>query len=246
MTTNIESVESLIENRKVERKLKKKKRFIKIFIGLLVHSLVASCIFAFITLNWDALKSVEIRGNTLLSNDEVLSLLNMNEHSLLDFGPLKTQKLIDHPTVKSVKIEASLLQNWVITLEEYRPLAQLPLSKLLLENGTSINYDKPVDVPLIEGYSSVEYLSVAQALSALDPSTLVMISSIQKSPKSFDDQYAHVYMQDGIQVDSSLKTLTVLNDYFSILSVLNPLHRCIAIDEVKSVPYSFPCTQSEQ
>lgn len=244
MTTNIESVENLIENRKSERKLKKKKKVFRLLIVLLIHTLLIGFVYAFITFKWDAVTRIEVRGNSLLTQDEVIKLLNLDEHSLLSFGPLQTQDLMDNPVVKSVQLEAKSLQSWIITLEEYRPVAQLPLSKLLLENGTSVHYDKVLDLPLIEGYGSVEYKNLANALSTLEPSTLVMISSILKSPKSYDDQYAHLYMQDGIQVDSSLKTLPVLNDYFSIVSVLNPLHRCIAIDEVKSVPYSFPCTQS--
>lgn len=246
MTKTVESVDNIIENRRKEKKQKKRQRMVRVIRSVLIHSLLAVLIGTFIEFKWDAFKTLEIRGNYLLTEEEIRTELNLSDRSFLNFGPLNTLNLERHPLIKSLDLDARSLNHWVLTLEEMRPLASINASALLLENGSTYPSSNRLDLPLVEGYGAQDYAYLTETLASIDQSTLVMISSITKSPKSFDERYAHLYMQDGIQVDTSLKTLVVLNDYYAILSVLNPEHRCIAIDEVKSVPYSFPCTPSSQ
>lgn len=247
MTQTVESVESLIQKRQQDKKKRRNQKLWRIALALVVHLAIGGFIYLYSQSKLHTLKEVEVRGQTLLSAQEVVETLNPQSFGWFNFMPIQGVDLESNPLIKNLHINHYSMNRWLVTIEEHRALAQTSDAQFLLETGQMVTRNQVAsDLPLIENFTLEDYASLSEALRALAPSTLTMMSKLVKTPVSYDDRYVHLYMQDGIQVFSGLKGLIVLDNYSQIKSVLNPEHRCIAIDETKSVPYSFPCAQVAQ
>ena len=166
----------------------------------------------------------------------------------MDFGLDISKELESNPLIKHIKLDYKRFNELDVFIEENRVLAYLnDLNSVLLENGKLYSFNDYQSISLkelivVSGYQNeLEYLKLKDVLSELKESTILLISEIIQEEKSYDKFYAKLIMYDGIIVYSSLNTLKVLDDYAAIRSALNPEHHCIAIDEIKSVPYSFSC-----
>ena len=248
--TEIPSVDELISETRNEKKLNRKRKLIKVLLTLIGLSIFSFSIYFYLVNPISNLSKINVYGNNTI-NELYLkeSVLNSSSHySILDFGFTLTQELESNPLIKSVHLDYINTSELNITIEEYGVLAYLnDLQGVLLNTGKlySFNEYEPISLKeliYITGYDEeIEYLRLKDALIDLDDSTKLMISEIIQEEKSYDKFYAKLIMYDGIIVYSSLSTLKVLDDYASIRSALNPEHQCIAIDEIKSVPYSFSC-----
>lgn len=248
--TEIPSVDELISESRNEKKLNRKRKLIKVLLTLIGLSIFSFSIYFYLTNPISNLSKVNVYGNNTI-NELYLkeSVLNSSsQYSILDFGFTLTHELESNPLIKSVSLDYINTNELNITIEENVVLAYLnDLQGVLLNTGKlySFNDYEPISLKeliYITGYDEeIEYLRLKDALIDLDDSTKLMISEIIQEEKSYDKYYAKLIMYDGIIVYSSLSTLKVLDDYASIRSALNPEHQCIAIDEIKSVPYSFSC-----
>lgn len=252
MPENIESVESIIQRRRQTKNHKLKRRIVKTTILFVVHAFLAFGGYTYFTSSTAKTRDVSLSGNHLISRQEVMGMIESVSQpvNLLDFGVELSRPLEDHPLVASVSLDYRQANRLIITLQEYEALAyyEAPLNAVLLENGSlypidGLNESLTSDLPLISGYADVEgQKRLADALVMILPSTRLLISEITQDALSYDNYYAHLYMQDGIQVMTGLGGLKILDDYYQIISALNPEHDCIAIDETTGVPYSFPCS----
>ncbi len=249
MSQDVQAVQDLIEDRKKQRKFDRKQKTLKLLILLFIHALIAFSIFLYIALDAYQFKGFDIKGNQILSQTEIEELIDVSDIALLNFAALDMSELESHPLIQSIKIDAHLMNQTIIDIREYRVVASLndTMTLYLLENGTVYQGQKPVlDVPQLIDFSDDVLRDVAETLSSLKDSTIVQMSQIFRDPQSFDDNYTLIIMQDGIQVSSGFKGYSVLNQYESILKALNPEHKCLSIDELSLVPYSFPCTLSSE
>jgi cell division septal protein FtsQ len=187
----------------------------------------------------------------VISVDELRSLIDapLYPHHLLTFAPENFVALNSHPLIKEVVVKPYRFGFWEVYVREFLVLGVWHNDSMaLLENGTRTTLTSPQrarvqDAPLIFGYDDALHLStLAQALAQLEPAQRVFMAEIAQEPRSYDASYARIRMVDGVQIESSLSTLNVLNDYTQIKRALNPLHNCIVIDEITRVPYSFSCT----
>lgn len=253
MTQPVPSVDSLIEERRRAKRLKTRRRIVRFLSLVLVHGLLAWGAYVYFISPVSSMNSVTIEGNVLLSRPEILELLKpvTGRLSLLDFGLTLSPSLERHPLIKALDLDLNQSGQLKIRLEEYPALAitQNPAA-ILLENGTLVEItesmrNRIIGLPLISGYDdSVGRQRLAEALASIRPDTRLLIAEIRQEPLSYDTYYARLYMQDGIEVTTGLLGFKVLDDYLEIIKALNPAHDCIAIDETKGVPYSFPCTPS--
>lgn len=245
MSNDTRAVQDVIDQRKQFIKNKKKHKRNRLLRILLSHLAIVVMIVSFIFLKGYQFKDIEVKGLNELNISEITSELNLKDISLLNFGPLSLNNLENSPMLASIELDASQLNTFKFKLVEVRIVAYLEedSSLWLSETGAIIkgNHDI-IDVPMIYGYTDSELVLLAQTLAALKPSTLIQINSIKQAPQSFDNKYALIRMQDGIKVNSGFKGITVLDHYESILKALNPEHKCLSIDELSLVPYSFPCT----
>lgn len=245
MSQTIESVDTLIQQRRASKKNLRNKRIIKLLLLIILHVSIGSAIYVYVTQGISKLTRIEIVGNHNLTRQEIEGMIpNREMTGFLNYGFSLSRNLQASDLVKTIELNFTQLNTLKILIEEYRPIAQMELNQTyLLENGNTvtIHTSQLNELPLLLGYSQSELETVSVALSRLKPETLVMMSSIIKNPMSYDPLYTKITMQDGITVASSLKSITVLDDYLEIKQALNPEHQCIAIDETQGVPYSFPC-----
>ncbi len=248
--TEIPSVDELISESRNEKKLNRKRKLIKVLFTLIGLTIFTFSIYYYLSHPISKLSKINVYGNNTI-NELYLkeSVLNSSsQYSILDFGFSLTKEIESNPLIKSVKLDYINSDELNIIIEEYGVLAYLnDLQGVLVDTGKLYSFSdfEPISLKeliYITGYDEeIEYLRLKDALIELDDSTKLMISEIIQEEKSYDKYYAKLIMYDGIIVYSSLSTLKVLDDYASIRSALNPEHQCIAIDEIKSVPYSFSC-----
>jgi len=245
MSQNVESVESMIQQRNEIKKNHRKKKVIKILLLVIIHLSAAFSLYFYVTNSFSEINAFELSGNQYLSRTDIESLIPQKKmFGFLNYGFTLTQALENEPMIKSINLDFSKINTLELVIEEFKPIAQMEEPHIyLLENGQTVRIEthQLFDLPIIIGYSNSELVTVASALNSLKPQTLIMISSILKKPLSYDPLYAHIRMQDGIQVETGFSRITVLDDYLEIKQALNPAHQCIAIDETQGVPYSFPC-----
>lgn len=248
--TDIPSVDELISESRNEKKLNRKKKIIKFLFSLITFLIISFSIYFYFNLPMSKLNKVNIHGNSNIGEQFIREkLLDASDmFSLLNFGYTLTKDIETNPLLKSIELNYVNTGELDVYIQEYAVLAYLnDLQGVLIETGKlySFNEFEPISLKeliYISGYDEeIEYLRLKDALIELDDSTKLMISEIIQEEKSYDKYYAKLIMYDGIVVYSSLATLYVLDDYASIRSALNPEHQCIAIDEIKAVPYSFSC-----
>jgi len=248
--SNVPSVDELISESKNEKKLIKKKRIIKVLSSVIGILILALLTYYYFVSEYSNLNTIRVIGNQNISEVYVKEKINSikSDYSILDFGFNLSTEIEQNPLIKSVKFEYPKNNELNVYIDEYKVVAYLnDIESVLLENGKLYSFDEYESISISEliyvtGYiDELAYNRLSVSLLELSDSTKLMISEIIQEEKSYDVYYAKLIMYDGITVYSSLNTLKVLEDYASIRAALNPEHKCIAIDEIKSVPYSFSC-----
>ncbi len=194
---------------------------------------------------------ISLVNQGVLSRQDINQLIKQPYYNKVyfAFAPLVFEELNQHPLIKELIVEPYAIGSWELYITQYRPIALwFEDSAILLENGVSYGIDQAElwalpTVPILNGYEDpISHQPLSQAMLQIEEGSLSLISEIIQEAKSYDINYAHLIMQDGNHVYSSLLTFHVLNDYMAIKRALNPEHNCIVIDEITSVPYSFTCT----
>jgi cell division protein FtsQ len=248
--SNVPSVDELITESKNEKKLIKKKRIIKVLSSLIGILILVLLTYTYFISKYSSLNNIRVIGNQNISEVYVKERINSikSKYSIFDFGFNLSAEIEKNPLIKSVKFEYPKNNEFNVYIDEFKVLAYLnDINSVLLENGKLYSFNEYESISISEliyvtGYTDeLAYNRLALSLIELSDSTKLMISEIIQEEKSYDVYYAKLIMYDGITVYSSLITLKVLEDYASIRGALNPEHKCIAIDEIKSVPYSFSC-----
>jgi|GEM_PF-1494796 len=248
--TEIPSVDELISNSRNEKKLNRKRKVIKVLLTIVSFLIFSFSVYYYFNAPISKLNKINVYGSSNISESFVRNhLFNASaKFSILDFGFILTRDIEKNPLLKSIELKYNKSNELNVYIHEYDVLAYInDLQAVLIESGQlySFNEFDPISLKeliYITGYDEeIEYLRLKDALIDLGDSTKLMISEIIQEEKSYDKYYAKLIMYDGIIVYSSLTTLNVLDDYVSIRSALNPEHQCIAIDEIKAVPYSFSC-----
>ncbi|HET6785527.1 MAG TPA: FtsQ-type POTRA domain-containing protein [Erysipelotrichaceae bacterium] len=248
--TNIPSVDELISESRNEKLKSRKKKIIKVLLTIIGIFIVVGIGYYYFFQRNSSIEKIKLQGNTNVTQSVVESSINSlkSKYNLLDFGFILSEELESNPLIKSLQMKYSKGNELLITIEEFGVLAYLNNQQsVLLENGKlySFNEFEPISINeliFVNGYDDeLAYTRLASSLNELTSSTKLMISEIIQDEKSYDVYYAKLIMYDGITVYTSLSTINVLEDYASIRQALNPEHACIAIDEIKAVPYSFSC-----
>ncbi len=248
--TNVPSVDELISESRNEKLKSRKKKIIKVLLTMIGVFIVFGIGYLYFYQRNSSIQKTKLQGNINVSQSVVETSINSvkSKYNLLDFGFVLSEELESNPLIKSLQMKYSKGNELLITIEEYGVLAYLNNQQsVLLENGKlySFNEYEPISINeliFVNGYDDeLAYNRLASSLNELTSSTKLMISEIIQDEKSYDVYYAKLIMYDGITVYTSLSTINVLEDYASIRQALNPEHMCIAIDEIKAVPYSFSC-----
>ena len=85
------------------------------------------------------------------------------------------------------------------------------------------------------------WLLYKENLKNVDSENIWMISEIVHYKTSYDKNMLKLYMQDGHIVLTTMKGLSMLDNYLEMLKALNTTHKCITFVEETNSSYSEKC-----
>ena len=210
--------------KKVKKKLNKK--------GLLVVLLTLYLfIMAFYYCFNLPVKLVEVKGNTLISDEKVINNANITDKTkLFALSSSKLKKNLEElPMIESVKISKYLNGKVVITIKELVVLYYRVLDKTYVfeNNKKATTLDTTLGIPTLVNYvpSDIEE-SLIKKLSGINKDILYKVSEIEYSPdikneKVIDKNRFLLRMNDGNYVYINLANINNLNKYEEIYATLN-------------------------
>ena len=211
-----------MENKKKKRKLK--------FKGIILIVFFLFLIFLFIYYLWTLpIKNIEIKGNTYLKDNEIISMLPLKGKSVLNVSRKKIkQTLLDLEIISEVKIHKNYFGTLTITVKEENILFyNLNTQKVILSSGREVDYlDSFLGVPTLINYVPDEiYQEFVEKLKIINPEVLSKVSEIEYNPskindKIIDDKRFLFRMNDGNTVYINTINIEKFNNYLEIYEVI--------------------------
>lgn len=198
-------------------KQRKKKRKLKRFFRLLLIILVIS--FAYSKLSLIKIRSVTIKGNDILSDQEILEICNIDNYpSFLKTSIFKLKdKLLKNNYVKDAKVIKGLF-TINITIKEEKVLYINGETNEKVTNTSKFVDKKSVCAPILIGYVPDKKIQgFKKALSKIDNDVMCKMSQIKHDPNEIDEDRYFVYMNDGNGVYLTVNKFKKLNKYDAIL-----------------------------
>lgn len=212
----------------VTKKVKRKLSFKGLIVILL--SLYLLAMFAYVIYKMPV-KSIVILGNSITSNKEIISTLNLDEKTAIwpfsQHNAIKKLKALDF--ISDAKIKKSLSGKLTIELNEERVLFyDATEEKYVLSNMEKVASTKKVNgIPtLINFVPSDKLKDFVTALKKQDDSIIKMISEIEYKPNisgevTIDDERFLLKMNDENSVYINIVNLDKLSKYKEIIASLD-------------------------
>jgi len=208
--------------------------------------------FMYFYSNYSNVHHVNVINNIYLSNDDVIRLSGLNEHSkyLLISTGRTAEKIESHPLVDHVAISKDDNNTITIDVKEKKAIAYL------YENGQPVIWIEddtrlPLDnsnmyliqrLPLIEGFTAEQMTELLYGFSYVDEKLINEISEIHRYPFSYDENMMEVIMRDGNYVFVGNFGLKLLKNYHSVAASLSTDENvCLYFDEVTSSGFKSSC-----
>ena len=203
--------------------IKRKWKLYSISIFLLV--LISSC-FVMYLLFKEPIKNIYIKGNTILKDDEIISIAGLTKYPsfLTTWSNEIKIKLVKNSYIKDVKVIKKFFNTIEIEITENKPLFIKELDKkLVFENKKEIeNYKANLVVPtLINSIDKKYYEKFIEEMSKVHPEILNKISEIEYKPTEYDQGRFLLYMNDGNYVYLTLTKFNKINYYNKTYKELN-------------------------
>ena len=238
-----------LEQQQALRKRRKKKRRKKFLTVLIVMSLFS---LYFLT-ELSKPQAINVRGNQVLSKDEVLKTadLSLDSYLVLANPIVLKYRLKKHPIITDVSINHSIFKRVInldvkeIDLFGYRQNESG--STLILFDGSSIEltpdlYPFLEDLIYINGFEEEEdQKRLVESFRTLDETVKNQISELHQTSVSYDDKLIEIRMNKGNKVYTSFQSVERLNYYFDILPALASDESCLYIDEMSGEVYAKDC-----
>ena len=203
---------------------KKKLRLLPFFIFIIVIAVIVFvCLFILDT----KVKNIIIRGNEVLSDDDVIELAGLTDYPSFYKTLNLTMKnnIKENPLIKSVDINRSFYHVIEIDVKEYEILYKREDNgKYVLENKDEITLDKemPYTIPrLINEIPNKILNRFIKYYKRVDLSIREKISEIKYNPNEFDEDRFLLYMDDGNSVYITITKFERLNYYNDVLPQLD-------------------------
>ncbi len=209
------------------KKTKKRLRFRGFLIILLAIYLMGVVLAKIITM---PVKSIEVKGITLLKSTEVLKKANIDNYP--NFLRVSTnsikKKLIKEPLIKDVSVKKTITGRIVIDITESKVLFYNANSrKIVLDSKQEEDYkDIFLGVPILINYTpDTIYDELINKLSLVDQSIISKISEIEYSPHEkdgtiLDPERFILKMNDKNTVHINLLNIKKLDKYNEIYEIL--------------------------
>ena len=194
------------------------KRLLTIFAIIFV---VLFCAFKLLNTK---ITNIEIRGNSILSDQEIIDLAGIRNypnslaHSSLSIKKkLKKNIYIDSDKVK----KSNFLKKVTITVKENRALFYYaPDNQTILSDGTHVldTFNVPILVNQVPEDILEKFIT---KLGDVNDEILIRINEIRYVPTDMDDTLFLLSMNDKNYIYVNTSTLIKLNDYLSMLKTFN-------------------------
>ena len=199
------------------------------------------------------IRTILIKGNHRLTNQEVLTSGKVKVDDLLLFTFVKSieKNLENNPFVLEAKVKKTFNQGIEITIIEKRIFTYRLDTEptIYFFDGSQLELTEKelsylVSVPYLNGFHDAELLDkVRLAFLDVDENIFHMISEIHEYAASYDAHLLRIVMQDGNQIFTSIISLKSINYYLEILNNLNVANSCIFIDELSGSAFSTVCPE---
>ena len=214
---------------------KKKKRVFKIKNIIILFSVFCMIVGLFYYAITMPIKNIYIKGNNILSDDEIIKLASLEEYPSFLFS-LKSKiknNLEQNIYIKEAQITKKFRNIIEIMIKEYQPIVITKEGNILLSSGQIVenNHDL-TDAPLM--VNSIDNKKIeknfALKFGNIDMNILRQISQIEYSPVTVDEDRFLLYMNDGNLVYITLTKINKLNKYNQIKDKLDGKKGIIYLD----------------
>lgn len=177
------------------------------------------------------IKSINVSGNTLISDATIISSSKLNDYKKVSsVNNKKIKKNIEEvPEIEKATVKKSVLGNVSIKVTEARVLFfNKTNNKYVLSNGLEVDkVTNALGVPTLNNKMTDNvYKQLIDKMTNVDKDIVSMISEIEYSPDVKDgitlDEYRFILMMnDGNKVYINLANFDNLNNYKKIYAALN-------------------------
>jgi len=214
--------------------MQKKKRKKRLRVGRLLFLLLllAAISFAFIKYVRVPIRSINITGNNILTDQEIIDIARLDNYpSYFEIISLSVKKRISkNEYVNKVRVRKGFL-NIKIKVEENKVLYidQKTNEKVML--NSKIKDDKIICVPyLTSAVRSGHEEEFKKAMNKIDSSVLCKMSEIKYDPNEIDEDRYYVNMNDGNGVYLTINKFKKINKYDTILESIGKENGILYLD----------------
>ncbi|WP_045515376.1 cell division protein FtsQ/DivIB [Neobacillus niacini] len=251
----IVALEDRIPKLKEQRRRKANRRLI--FLLFLFFTMIA--VVAYVQSPLSHVKKITIKGNELLSTDEIIKITEISKKTNIwsvkkDTIALNLQKM---NVIKQAEVTIKWPNTVMIEVQERNKIAYLESDNIyfpVMENGKVLKdrevSEIPVSAPILFKFKEDAILKeMVKALEELPVEVLNAISEIHYTPKKTDQYHISLFMNDGFEVSATLRSFSEkMIHYPSIISQLDPSIKGIIDLEVGSYfkAYELEANESEE
>lgn len=213
------------------KKTKKKRKLKKIRFLFLLFFIVGIS-FAFIKLFDVRIYSIKIKGNKILTDQEVIETAKLEDYPSF-FETLSytiKKRLLKNNYIESVKVTKGFL-SVNITIKEKKVLYIDKETNYKYTYNSKFKDDKSICVPyLIGSVPEGKMKRFIKAMNKINSDMICQMSEIKYDPNDIDEDRYYVYMNDGNSVYLTVNKFDKINKYNTILEKIGKQNGTLYLD----------------
>ena len=210
----------------------KKKRKLKKLRLLFLLLVIAGISFAFIKLFDVRIYSIKIKGNKILTDQEVIETAKLEDYPSF-FETLSytiKKRLLKNNYIESAKVTKGLL-SVNITIQEKKILYIDKETNYKYSYNSKFKDDKSICVPyLIGSVPEGKMKRFIKAMNKINSDMICQMSEIKYDPNDIDEDRYYVYMNDGNSVYLTVNKFDKINKYNTILEKIGKQNGTLYLD----------------
>lgn len=213
------------------KKTKKKRKLKKIRFLFLLFFIVGIS-FAFIKLFDVRIYSIKIKGNKILTDQEVIETAKLEDYPSF-FETLSytiKKRLLKNNYIESVKVTKGFL-SVNITIKEKKVLYIDKETNYKYTYNSKFKDDKSICVPYLIGSVPEDKMKrFIKAMNKINSDMICQMSEIKYDPNDIDEDRYYVYMNDGNSVYLTVNKFDKINKYNTILEKIGKQNGTLYLD----------------
>lgn len=213
------------------KKTKKKRKLKKIRFLFLLFFIVGIS-FAFIKLFDVRIYSIKIKGNKILTDQEIIETAKLEDYPSF-FETLSytiKKRLLKNNYIESVKVTKGFL-SVNITIKEKKILYIDKETNYKYTYNSKFKDDKSICVPyLIGSVPEGKMKRFIKAMNKINSDMICQMSEIKYDPNDIDEDRYYVYMNDGNSVYLTVNKFDKINKYNTILEKIGKQNGTLYLD----------------